>query len=130
MGLYDLIPADKLSQLAPEDRMATLLSITAESIIHGIKLNTPDIKTLVCCGGGCLNPALMRILNLKANGITITRMEDYVLGGSSLDSRYIEAEMIGYLAVRSYYDLPITFPETTGVDTPRSGGVKVKSKVK
>jgi anhydro-N-acetylmuramic acid kinase len=130
MGLYDLISADQLSHLAPEDRMATLLSITAEGIIHGIKLNAPDIKTVVCCGGGCLNPALMKTLYLNAESITITRMEDHVLEGNSLDSRYIEAEMIGYLAARSYYDLPITFPGTTGVDTPRSGGVKVKSKVK
>jgi anhydro-N-acetylmuramic acid kinase len=130
MGLYDLIPADELSHLAPEDRMATLLSMTAESIICGLKLNVPEIKTVICCGGGCLNPVLMKALDQKADGITITRMEDHTLEGGRLDSRYIEAEMIGYLAARSYHDLPITFPDTTGVDAPLKGGIAVSPKLK
>ena len=35
----------------------------------------------------------------------------------------IESEAWAYLAVRSLAGLPITFPGTTGVDRPLSGGV-------
>ena len=35
---------------------------------------------------------------------------------------YIESELIAYLSARSIYNLPITFPSTTGVLQPISGG--------
>ena len=35
---------------------------------------------------------------------------------------YIESELIAYLSARSIYKLPITFPSTTGVLRPLSGG--------
>ena len=35
---------------------------------------------------------------------------------------YIESELIAYLSARSIYNLPITFPNTTGVSQPSSGG--------
>ena len=35
---------------------------------------------------------------------------------------YLEAELIAYLSARSLYKLPITFPSTTGVVKPLSGG--------
>jgi anhydro-N-acetylmuramic acid kinase len=38
----------------------------------------------------------------------------------------MEAEAWGYLAVRSLDRLPLTFPGTTGVRAPVSGGVVVK----
>ena len=35
---------------------------------------------------------------------------------------YIEAELIAYLSARSLYRLPFTFPMTTGVKKPLTGG--------
>ena len=35
----------------------------------------------------------------------------------------IEAELISFLAARSHYNLPITFPSTTGVKEPMRGGI-------
>ena len=35
---------------------------------------------------------------------------------------YLEAEAFAYLAVRSLKKLPLTFPGTTGVKQPLSGG--------
>ena len=35
---------------------------------------------------------------------------------------YIESELIAYLSARSIYNLPFTFPSTTGVSKPSSGG--------
>jgi len=44
-----------------------------------------------------------------------------------VDGDAVEAEAWAYLAVRSLKGLPITFPGTTGVPTPRSGGVLAKA---
>jgi anhydro-N-acetylmuramic acid kinase len=35
---------------------------------------------------------------------------------------FVEAEAFAYLAVRSLYGLPISFPTTTGVRRPMTGG--------
>ena len=40
---------------------------------------------------------------------------------------YIESELIAFLSARSLYKLPITFPSTTGVKKPLSGGVLYKN---
>ena len=34
----------------------------------------------------------------------------------------LEAHLMAYLAIRSIKNLPITFPQTTGVKKPTSGG--------
>jgi anhydro-N-acetylmuramic acid kinase len=38
----------------------------------------------------------------------------------------IEAQAFGFLAVRSLKGLPLTFPTTTGVPAPLTGGVLAK----
>ena len=35
---------------------------------------------------------------------------------------FIESQAFAYLAIRSYLKLPISFPETTGVHKPCTGG--------
>ena len=39
-----------------------------------------------------------------------------------LNEDFIEAQLIGFLTVRSINKLPITFPKTTGVKKPLTGG--------
>jgi anhydro-N-acetylmuramic acid kinase len=41
-----------------------------------------------------------------------------------IDGDSVEAEAWAYLAVRSLRGLPITFPGTTGVPQPLSGGLR------
>ena len=43
------------------------------------------------------------------------------------DGDYIESQAFGYLAIRSYLDLPISYPKTTGCTLPSTGGVLVKN---
>ena len=45
-------------------------------------------------------------------------IDDYNLNGD-----YIESQAFAYLAIRSYLDLPISFPDTTSCKFPISGGV-------
>ena len=44
-----------------------------------------------------------------------------------IDGDFIESEAFAFLAIRSYLNLPISFPETTGVNKPCTGGVIVKN---
>ena len=44
-----------------------------------------------------------------------------------IDGDFIESQAFGYLSIRSYLGLPISFPETTGCKEPCRGGVIVKN---
>ena len=44
-----------------------------------------------------------------------------------IDGSFIESQAFGYLAIRSYLGLPISFPETTGCNKPCTGGVVIKN---
>ena len=35
---------------------------------------------------------------------------------------FLEAELMAYLAARAYFNLPLSFPTTTGVPKPITGG--------
>ena len=74
-------------------------------------------RLYIICGGGRLNPTLIQNLRdlLQASVIVA---EDIGMNGDSM-----EAEAWAYLAVRCLKGLPITFPGTTGVAQPLSGGV-------
>ena len=43
-----------------------------------------------------------------------------------MDGDFVESQAFAYLATRSYLNLPISFPETTGCKKPSIGGVIVK----
>ena len=74
----------------------------------------------VICGGGRHNPAMMREIRglLEPLGERVVTAEDLDLNGDSM-----EAEAWAYLAVRSLRGLPLTFPGTTGISQPMTGGV-------
>ena len=104
-----------------KDIMATLAEFTIETIAISIDLLPKKISNILITGGGCRNTHLMSRLKerLKTNFISETQL------GSDFD--YIESELIAYLSARSFYNLPFTFPSTTGVSKPLSGGKMFKS---
>ncbi len=71
----------------------------------------------IVAGGGARNPTLLSMLaeRLQAEVRTADRV------GWSGDA--LEAHAFGYLAARSLRGLPLTFPTTTGVAAPMTGGV-------
>ena len=69
-------------------------------------------------GGGARNPTLMRMLGER---LAPAHIESAHEAGWSVDS--LEAQAFAYLAVRSLRGLPISFPGTTGVPQPLTGGV-------
>jgi len=99
-----------------ENIMATLADLTVETIILGLELLPRKINNMIITGGGYRNTHLMNCLKEK---LSLKIYDEEELG---LKFDYIEAELIAYLSARSLYNLPLTFPSTTGVSKPVSGG--------
>jgi anhydro-N-acetylmuramic acid kinase len=102
------------------DGARTLAYVAAASIIKSAG-HLPVMPTLyVVCGGGRLNRILMNDLAALARqqGADVMSAEE-----AGFDGDAMEAEAWAYLAVRSLNGLPLTFPGTTGVREPVSGGV-------
>lgn len=109
-----------------EDGAASLSFVTAYGIVNSFRHLPFFPETLIVSGGGAHNRSILKYLKeLTSNHGTVT------LTAQSLDlhSDFIEAEAWGYLAIRSLYKLPITFPTTTGCDSPQSGGRFVSHRV-
>ncbi len=98
------------------DIMATLSEFTVETIGTGLELLPKKVSSVVITGGGYRNVHLMKRLREK---LKINIFSEKDLG---LNFDYLEAELIAYLSARSIYKLPFTFPSTTGVSKPSSGG--------
>ncbi|WP_321340905.1 anhydro-N-acetylmuramic acid kinase [Breoghania sp.] len=102
--------------LSLEDSCATLAAFTATSIAKGISLLEGGVKQIVVVGGGAHNPVLLSMLEHRC-GVPV-RTGDAI----GWDSDFVEAQAFAYLAVRSLKGLAITFPGTTGVPGPLTGG--------
>jgi anhydro-N-acetylmuramic acid kinase len=98
------------------DFMATLAELTIESIVYSLMLLPHKINSILITGGGYRNVHLMKRLEDR---LGLKFLNEKKLG---IDFDYIESELIAYLSARSIYNLPITFPSTTGVLQPISGG--------
>jgi anhydro-N-acetylmuramic acid kinase len=101
-----------------EDSAATLTALTAAAVARVVPLLPRPPKTWIVSGGGARNPTLMRMLG---EHLAPARVESAHAAGWSVDS--LEAQAFAYLAVRSLRHLPITYPGTTGVREPLTGGV-------
>lgn len=103
-------------QLSTEDGAATLTAFTARAVARALD-HAPEIPTRwVVAGGGARNGELVRLLNYHL------RSEITTADAIGWSSAYLEAQAFAFLAVRSQKGLPITFPATTGVREPISGG--------
>ena len=81
------------------------------------------IKDILICGGGRKNKVLLKKIkeNLSPN-INLKLIDDFNLNGD-----FIESQAFAFLAIRSILKLPISFPKTTGVLKPCSGGELIES---
>lgn len=102
------------------DGARTLAYVSAAAILKSAGHLPNPPKTYVICGGGRLNRTIMGDLARSAGeqGAEVLSAE-----AAGFDGDAMEAEAWAYLAVRSAKGLPLTFPGTTGVKLPVSGGV-------
>lgn len=111
--------------LSLEDGAATLTAFTAACIAHTLihtmaTLQPLSISSLIVSGGGVHNQTLMKQLQERLGAFLPKIIPAQNLGWPS-DA--MEAYAFAYLAIRSLKGLPLTYPGTTGVDAPVSGGV-------
>jgi anhydro-N-acetylmuramic acid kinase len=113
--------AAPVAGLSLEDGAATLTAFTAASIARAREHMPIEPRVWVVCGGGRKNRTLMSLLAAHVPNAVVPAE---ALG---FNGDFIEAEAWAYLAVRSVLGLPITYPDTTGVAQPLTGGVLVKA---
>lgn len=115
---FSLIP---LQGLSLEDGAATLTRFTVEALVRAVDHMHAAPTRWVICGGGARNPTMMAVFADALPG-PVTSADDLGWSGA-----FLEAEAFGFLAIRSLLGLPLTFPGTTGVAAPTTGGVLAKA---
>lgn len=115
----DFVPPSG-SEAELSDGARTLAYVSAAAVIKSAGHLPAMPKAFVICGGGRLNRVIMADLKELA-----ARQGSVVLSAeqAGFDGDAMEAEAWAYLAVRSLRGLPLTFPATTGVKEPVTGGV-------
>lgn len=108
--------AYRLSVLDDADGAATLTAFTAAAVAAGLQHCPARPRRLYVSGGGRHNPTLMKLL-AQYCGVEIASVDELGWDGDAL-----EAQGFAYLAVRSLRGLPLTFPGTTGIAAPATGG--------
>lgn len=113
-------PVPEKGEVSLEDGARTLAHVTAAAILKSGGHLPERAKTWIVCGGGRLNPVIMAEFSALAEkeGARVIAAE-----AAGFDGGAMEAEAWAYLAVRSLEGLPLTFPGTTGVSEPVTGGV-------
>jgi anhydro-N-acetylmuramic acid kinase len=109
--------AEPVSELSPQDGAATLAAFTAAAIAAEAQRLPCAPKEWIVVGGGRLNGYLIAELRRRLSA-PVRIAEELGWTGDA-----IEAQAFGYLAVRSILKLPLSWPSTTGVSEPVSGGV-------
>jgi len=109
-----------VNNLSLEDGAATLTEFTAKIIISAIKIKNRYKEKIILCGGGRKNNFLVEKLKKESNRIKL--IDEY-----KIDGDFVESQAFAYLAIRSFLKLPISFPETTGVNAPCNGGIIIKN---
>jgi len=103
-----------LPDLAPADIQATLLELTARSIIDALKATQPRTDELLVCGGGAHNRTLMSRLSDLLPDSCVATTDAY---GIAPD--WIEAMAFAWLAHCCLEGIPANRPSVTGARGPR-----------
>ena len=93
----------------PEDVQATLLALTATSIVRSVKSYCAGTTEVYLCGGGAQNGALIAILKAMLPGMLIERTDDLGVGAD-----WVEACAFAWLAHQALQGRPGNLPAVTG----------------
>lgn len=103
-------------RLKPADGAATLTAFSAAAIARAVYHFPEPAQAWFVCGGGRHNPVLMEALEERLDA-PVRGVDTMGWNGDAL-----EAQAFAYLALRCLAGLPISFPTTTGVPSPMTGG--------
>lgn len=122
LDIGDLELVEELDSLSLEDACRTLEVFTAYTIVNSLALLKSSIPTTwILAGGGWNNPIIVaelkRLLTLRGTHMEVLKADE-----AGWNSAALEAQIFAYLAVRALDGRPLSFPGTTGVPKPISGG--------
>jgi len=113
---------DPLRNLNLKDSVTTLSDLTSLTIVNALNFFSLKPIEIILCGGGRKNKYIFENIK-KLSNIKINNIDNYNINGD-----FIESQAFAYLAIRSFLKKPISFPNTTGVKKPISGGDIIKFK--
>lgn len=108
----------KIGEMTPADGAATLTAFTAAAIARIVPLLPKEPRSWIIAGGGARNLTMVRMLRERLYPATVEAAEALGWAGDA-----IEAQAFGFLAARGLKGLPLSYPATTGVPIPMTGGV-------
>lgn len=107
-----------LGEMPAADGAATLTAFTAAAIARIVPLLPKPPRNWIVAGGGARNHTMIRMLRERLGSATVETADAV---GWSADA--MEAQAFGFLAARGLKGLPLSYPATTGVPMPMTGGV-------
>jgi anhydro-N-acetylmuramic acid kinase len=115
--------------LSLEDGASTVTDYSSSLIAKGIKytnsINSSFTTKCLVCGGGRKNKYLIDAI--KKNKTYFKKISLELIEKYGIDGDFVESQAFGFLAIRTFLNLPISFPETTRCTKPSTGGVIVKN---
>lgn len=110
-----------LPDLSPQNGAATLAAFTVEAVAR-VRAHLPkEPRAWIVGGGGARNLAMMRMLRHRLAPASVEVADALGWAGDA-----IEAQAFAFLAARSLRGLPLSYPATTGVPRPMTGGVMAR----
>jgi anhydro-N-acetylmuramic acid kinase len=107
-----------LRDMPPADGAATLTAFTVAAIARVVPLLPKRPRSWIVVGGGARNLTMLRMLRQRLQPAPVEAADAL---GWSADA--LEAQAFGFLAARGLKGLPLSYPATTGVPIPMTGGV-------
>ncbi|MBI5265103.1 MAG: anhydro-N-acetylmuramic acid kinase [Bradyrhizobium sp.] len=108
----------KLREMQHADAAATLTAFTTAAIARIVPLLPKPPKSWIVCGGGARNLTMLRMMRER-----LAQAMVQAAGTVGWSSDAIEAQAFGFLAARGLKGLPLSYPATTGVPMPMTGGI-------
>ncbi len=93
--------------IAPNDLLATLTALSAETVANAVK--DLGVKELFASGGGTRNPVLMEEIRRRLPGVAVSLVDDFGIDESAKEAALMA--LIGFLTVQG---LPATVASCTG----------------
>lgn len=123
LDISDLQFIPELDVLSIEDACVTLEIFTARTIVNSIEWMTGEIpRYWILAGGGWNNPVIYHELKNQLKERLGEKISICTASEGGWNSQALEAQIFAFFAVRSLQNKPLSFPGTTGVIKPLSGG--------
>lgn len=102
-----------------EDVQATLLQLTVDSALQALEGYAPQTQTLVICGGGARNLALLDLFKNRAKALFKNSLEIVTSDALGIDPQLVEGLAFAWLAWAHKEKRPANLPAVTGAKGPR-----------